>query len=228
MIAMGLLFFCQPGQQRQFFQAFPDGPRRCSPENYAFAANHLLAGNPALCSQDRTRLDADVVGNANLASHHDAIFQHRAAGKSGLRGDYNVFSNLAVVGNVYQVVDFRSSTDARHVQGSAVDGRVSADLDVVLDLEPSDLRKLLVAARRLIAHVTEAVAAEHSAGMNDHAISDAHAGIDGDVRIEITVASDGCPRADHAACPDARALSDVRVFADDDSLFNRNVVRQLR
>ena len=114
------------------------------------------------------------------------------------------------------------------LQGSAIDGGVGADLDIIFDLKPADLRELFIMARRLIAHVAETVAAEHRAGMNDHAVSEPHAGINSDIWIQITIASDAYFRADHAAGPNPRALSDLHAFADDDSLFNRDIVGQLR
>ena len=146
-----------------------------------------------------------------------------AAGKSGLRGDHYIFSDLAVMTDVHQIVDLRASADAGDVQGAAIHGRVGADLDVIFNFQPADLRKLFIPAGLLIAHVAEAVAAEHRAGVNDHAIAESRARIDSDIRIQI----DSRVRcftfgADHAAGADPRILSDVHVFADDHSLFDRH------
>ena len=64
--------------------------------------------------------------------------------------------------------------------------------------------------------------------MNNHAVSEPHARIDSDIWIEITIASDAYFRPDYAAGADSRASSDVHAFADDDSLFNGDIVGQLR
>jgi len=210
-------------QHSQFFEVLPDGPRRRAPENYALAANYLLAGNAALGAQDRACLDANMIGNAHLTRHYHAIFQHRAAGKAGLRGDHNVLADLAVVANVHQVVDFCASGYAGCVQCTAINGGVGADFDVIFDFEAADLRKLFITAGRLIAHVAEAIAAEHRARVNDDSVSEACTGIDRDVRIQITIASDDCFRADHAAGADPRALADGRALADDYSLSDCDV-----
>src|ERR1700693_5377513 len=98
-----------------------------------------------------------MFADADLAAENDILFDGDTAGEAGLRGDHHVFSDLAVVADVYEVVDFRASANAGCIQGSAVDGGVGADLDVVFDFQAPDLRKLFVTASRLIAHVAEAV-----------------------------------------------------------------------
>jgi hypothetical protein len=57
------------------------------------------------------------------------------------------------------------------LQRAAVDGRVGADLHVVLDQQRPLLRKLRVSAGLLVAHIAEAVRAQHHSGMNDDAIA---------------------------------------------------------
>ena len=167
-----------------------------------------------------------MFADANLSAKHDIFFYRNTAGKACLGGDYHIFSDLAVVANVNQIIDFRASPDAGCVEGSAVDGGVGADLDIVFDFQTSDLRKLFITASRLVTHIAEAVAAKHCAGVDDYAVSKTHARINRHVRIEITTRSDAYVRANYAACSDSRVLSDPRTFADHDSLFNRNSVSQ--
>ena len=63
--------------------------------------------------------------------------------------------------DVHQVVEFDAVADASDAQRRAIDAGVRADLDVVADLDASDLRELLIAVRA--AHESEAVGAEHAA-----------------------------------------------------------------
>ena len=164
---------------------------------------------------------------ANLSTQHDIFFYRDTSREPGLGGDNNIFSDLAVVANVYQIVDFRASSDAGFVQRSAIDSGIGADLDIIFDFQAADLRKLFVAASRLVAHIAKAVAAEHGTGVNNYAVSKTHAGINRHVRIEITTRSDVYVRANYAACADPRVLSDLRTFADYASLLNRNSCREM-
>ena len=75
-----------------------------------------------------------------------------------------------VVADLDEIVDLGALADHRVAAGAAVDRRVGADLDVVLDDDPADLRHLEVAAR---AHgEAEAVLADAHAGMDDDAVAD--------------------------------------------------------
>src|SRR5207245_5682989 len=121
--------------------------------------------------------------DAHLGSENDVFFDYDTARKTGLRGNHHVFSDLAVVADVDQVVDLGAAPDAGDFQGSAVDGRVGADLDVIGDFEAAGLREFHVVSGCRIAHITEAVAAEHGASIDDHSIAEPHPGIDGDVGI---------------------------------------------
>lgn len=112
-----------------------------------------------MSSDHSAGFDAGVVANADLSSHDDVVFDRDAAGEAGLGGDDYIFSELAVVADVNEIIDFCALADASFVEGSAVDGRVGSDFDVVFEDEAPDLRGLLVASSLRIADVAEPFAA---------------------------------------------------------------------
>src|SRR4051812_17587113 len=129
-----LLLLCEPGEYRQLFQVFADGASRGSPEDYAFAPNYLVARNSCLRPEYRSFFDADVIGNAYLSADENIIFKNGAAGNAALRGDDDVASELRIVADVHQVVELYAGTDDGRVERAAIDGDVSADLDIIADL----------------------------------------------------------------------------------------------
>ena len=124
-----------------------------------------------------------MLSDSDLPAQNDVVLDHDAAREAGLRGDHYVFADLAVVADVDQVVNLRAPADARDFQSAPVDGGVGADLHMVFDFQASDLGEFFVASGGFVAHVTEAVAAENRARMDDHVVADSRAGIEGYVRI---------------------------------------------
>ena len=88
-------------------------------------------------------------------------------GDADLGHDQTVFSNLNIVSDVNQIIDFRSGSDARFAGGRAIHGDIGADLDVVFHDHSADLRNLVVDAA--LRGKAVAVGAQHRAGLNNHA-----------------------------------------------------------
>ena len=103
-----------------------------------------------------------------------------------------------VVADMDEVVDFCAAADAGFVERAAVDGGVGADLYVVFDDQASDLRGLLVASGLRVAHVAEAFTAQDGARLNDDAVAECCARVDGDVGVDAAMAADYHVVADHA------------------------------
>jgi hypothetical protein len=125
----------------------------------------------------------------------------------------------------HQVIDFGAAADARFADGGAVDGAIGLDFDVILEHGNSRLLGLAPASVRF-ARVTEAVAANHRAVLQDHPIAelavfadagmgvgeesfaDARAAINGDEAVQ-----DGV-RADHHVVIDKTIRANVGAYAD--------------
>ena len=134
------------------------------------AAGRNVGHDPRLRAQHRAGADGDVVGEADLPSHHDEISHFRAAGNAGLPGDQAVPADADVVRDLHQIVDLGALADDGVAGRAAVDRGVGADLDVILNDDPAGLRNFLMASRRR--QIAEAVLADARAGMDDHAIAD--------------------------------------------------------
>ena len=111
-----------------------------------------------------------VIGDANLARHHDVFAGRAAAGDADLRADQVVAADAAVVADLHEVVDLRAAADDGGAVGAAVDRRARADFDVIADFDIAELGAELVAA--IDGGVAEAVSAEHRAGVNDDVLAE--------------------------------------------------------
>src|SRR5690606_10003109 len=94
-------------------------------------------------------------------------------------------------------------------EGTAVDGGVGADLDVVADDDAADLRDLDPTAVAL-AREAEAVRADHRASMHDAAPPQRTAVVDRDVGVE------------HRSVAQHHPVTDVAAGADHDALAHRD------
>ena len=128
----------------------------------------------------------------------------------------------AVVADLDEVIDLGALADHRVAAGATVDTGVGADLDVVLDDDPADLRDLHVP---LGAHrETEAVLPNAGAGMDDDAVADQRR-LQGRARADRAVAADADLRADHDMGGDHGPRTDLgsrpdhRAGIDDDARF---------
>src|SRR5438309_10139462 len=112
-----------------------------------------------------------MLANPDLPTTHRSIIHNDAAGKPRLRCDDDIFANVAIVSDVNQVVDLRSAPDSCLIEGAAINGCIGTDFHVIFNHQPSNLRKLLVMPGLAITHVTETIAAQHSPGIHDDAVS---------------------------------------------------------
>ena len=167
-----------------------------------------------MSAEDGPVFDADMIGDADLPADDYVVFNDRAAGKAGLRGDDDVLADLDVVTNMDQVVDLCPSANASFVKSAAVNGRVCANVDVVFDYQPADLRELLVAAGLLVANVAEAFAAEHGTGLDSNSIAQGRARIHRDIRVQTTMRADFDGIAKYAAGADSGVVPNLRMVAD--------------
>ncbi len=126
--------------------------------------------------------------------------------------DHAMTADHHVVGDLHEVIDLGALADHRVARGAAVDRRVGADLDIVLDDDPADLRHLQVAVR---AHgEAEAVLADAGARMDDDAVAEqrvaeGRAGADRAIPADPDVGPDR-PRS----APITRARADLGTGTD--------------
>src|SRR5690606_4177711 len=130
-----------PAQHRGLAPVFLDVPGRCPKK---LRTRRPALGYPCPAIDDGSGADGEVPAGTGAAPEQDAVLQNRRSRKAGLRGDQAVASNPAVVADLHEVVDLAAFADHRIAQGPAVDGRIGADLDAILNDHAAQLRDLAV------------------------------------------------------------------------------------
>src|SRR5467141_410488 len=141
--------------------------------------------------------DGFAGGDAGLGTGDGPVFEDAVIRDADLSAHHHMMPQSAGTGNA----------------GLRGDYRVRADLHVVRDLHDAHLRKLPVTAA--VVGVTKTVRADHRAGVNLDAISDAGSAVERDARMNSAVFADPAPGTDYAVRTDLRAVADVGVLGDD-------------
>src|SRR5437660_5658981 len=222
------ILFRQSGEDRQLFQILLDRSCGRSPEDYALSTNYFLTGNPALRSKNGSILDAHVVRDSDLPANDDIILYHCAAGETCLRRDHNVLADIDVVSHMHQVIDFCAAANAGEIERAAIDGGIRANLHVIFDDKPSDLRELFVVAGFRVSDIAEAVASKHGSSVNHNSVAKFGARIDGDVGIDATIASNLHLLADNGTCSDSGSFADLHIFGDNNPFLDHYIFSQFR
>ncbi len=101
--------------------------------------------NPALGTEHCAIANSTMIGNADLAAHHDVVARRdRACNPHESREDV-VLADLTVVRDLNLVVEFRAHANSRCAKGGSIDRRTGTDFHVVADLDIADLGDLRVA-----------------------------------------------------------------------------------
>src|SRR6185503_10165054 len=96
-----------------------------------------------------------------------------------------MFSDHHIVGDLHQVVDFRTLADDRWTQGAAIDGDVRADFNVVVNHRAPHLGHLAVDA--FVEHVTKPIRSNDGSRVNAHALADLTARVNYDIGKKMSV-----------------------------------------
>src|SRR4051812_42261892 len=118
-----------------------DGPGWYAPINFSLAPYDLPSGHTAFGSENHSCPNGDMVTNPYLSADDRCIFYHAASGNTSLRSDYDVFPHLHVMSDVNKIVELGAASDDGRIQSASIDGRIGADLNVIVDLQPADLGK---------------------------------------------------------------------------------------
>src|ERR1700761_4646141 len=128
-------------QLRQIAQILLQRPRGATPEHLSSTTHLLSAQHAGATPEDHARSYRCVFSNPYLAAQNRTIFDHARSGDPRLRRNDHVLSNHAVVPDVHQIIDLRSTPDPRLAQRSTIDRSIRANLHIVLDDQSSLLRK---------------------------------------------------------------------------------------
>src|SRR5882724_6435599 len=127
--------------------------------------------------------------------------------------------------DLHEIVDFDTLLNPRPAKTSTINRRVRADLDIVVDLNNSELLDFFLAA---IDHLkSKAVRANDRAAMNDHSRANAGALADRYPRINHASRSNYRFMPNVASCPDRSAVTDPRTGFDDSMRLDRDAFSEL-
>src|SRR5262249_8996031 len=129
-----------------------------------------------------------------------------------------VRANAAIVADHHEVVDLGPRADARRVEGTTVDRGAGADLDVVVNHDPTQLRHLDMAS--LLLAIAEPVGAEDRVGVDDDTLAEHTAVVEDNVRVQGHVVAEPAVTADDDAGIEATASTDDGPFANADKGVN--------
>src|SRR6476620_5275254 len=105
-----------------------------------------------------------------LPGDYNTIADARGTGDADLRHDQAQAADANVVADLNEIVNLGPGANDGVIEAAAIDGRVRADLDVLLDDAPPNVRNLVVDS--VAEHVAKAIASQASAGLHHHARSE--------------------------------------------------------
>src|SRR5579875_1407924 len=209
----------------QFRQAVEDGhglaPREIIHGGIARIdrSSRHVAGHAALRRNGRAVADGQMPRRAHLPGKDAMVANGRRPGEANLATEQRVLAHLAGVANEHKVVDFRAPSDARLAHGGAINGAVGLDLDVIFHDGDAGLA-YFVPVPSAIRREAEAVAADHHAILQNHAVAEAAVFANAGVRVREEIVADaraGINRDEtvqHGALADLHAIRDVAIRPD--------------
>src|SRR3954454_8334687 len=120
--------------------------RRCAPPRSAI--RRKIPRHSSLAADDVSISDLYVTIDTDLTADHHVIADATAPRKSGLRRDDRVLADNDVVRDLHQIINLCAALDPRPAKACPIDGGVSSNLHVVVDLHDAELRHFLVLALR--------------------------------------------------------------------------------
>src|SRR5882724_7701791 len=164
----------------------------------------------------------EVISHADLTTHNDTVLQRGATRDSDLAGEQTVTSDRHVVRDLHQIVDLASLPDHGVPDGPAVNARIGADFDVVLDDHTSNLGNLVGSARA--SHIAKAILPNGTAGVDDDPVADQGMhdrgiGPDRAVATDADLRPNDRPGPDHGPAADLGARSDDSAWIDGHAVF---------
>jgi hypothetical protein len=161
-----------------------------------------------------------MIDNSHASPEHNTLADPGTSGDPSLGGDHGVLSHPHIVSDLNQIIDFDAFSDESSSKCSSVYGRVGAYFHVVFQFHDPDLGYLNSAG--IFLSVSEAIAADHDAGMQDHPVANPTAVSNNHVRMEHTILTDANPFSQKHARIENRPRSHLRFSTDKDVWKHRN------
>src|SRR5271170_4841218 len=174
-------------------QPFPIVDRRISADRSS--GGHIV-GDSGLSGGHHAIPNVAVSGDADLSGKNDVVAHLSRAGKADLSAEQSVVAHGRAVTDLHQVIDLAPHPDARLADTRPVDAGVRLHLDIVGDHNRPGLgyfrpRSLVVFGK------AKAVAADHSAVLQNDAVADAAAFADDRMRMSEEIIANPRSRVEH-------------------------------
>ena len=154
-----------------------------------------------------------MAGDTYLAGQGDVVADRGAAGYPHLGDNHAVAPDLAVVGDLHQVVELGALLYQGRLQGGPVDGRIGADLHIVLKHHDADLGNTVVTATVRASQPNPSLPMT-APGWKDHPVAEAATLADHRIGVHHTVIADHCPLVNDGAAMDDGAVADGNAVPD--------------
>ena len=170
-----------------------------------------IAHDAAFSSNADIRANCEMIADGGLSAYHYAVAKCGAASDSRLSGQHAVTADADVMANLDQIIDHGPCADYRIVKRTPIDGRIGANLHIVFDDDPAELRH----AEQFLWSHDEAKARTTDAGVriNVHARADERTGDTG-VCAYPAIVADYDTIVDDSITIDVTALADMCVATD--------------
>src|SRR4051794_21392339 len=156
----------EPAQHRDLAQGFRHRLRRIATPD--LACRHVVHESTS-GGKLGSRPDGQMVGEADTATHGDVVTDDDGTGDTR-KPRYNAIATDAnIVGDLNQIVDLGPLADDRVGHRAAIDGRIGADLDIILNDDAADLRHAFGPLGA--AHEAEAILADPGAAVDDDTVA---------------------------------------------------------
>ena len=165
----------------------------------------------ALRGNLRPSSDFEVISDAHLSAHHDAIVYASASGNANLGANHAAASNTDVVSNMHQIIENSARADHRVARCSTVYGAVGSNLNIILDDDAAELKHPHKPIRS--GHKAEALRSDRYTSLDFDAPPDQRV-TDTCVGADLRIVAQSNPFTQHRVGADVTSASDFNASAD--------------
>ena len=185
---------------------------------------HILV-EPRARADKSTVAHRQMPGRTRLCHKHNGPTNPRSARKTRLSHNNRVFTDVTVVTDLHEIVDFGSPPNACETEAAPINGRVGTDFHVAFDQQSSQLGR---ADTRifLVTDKTKSLPSQDRPGMHNHAIPKLGALSNNRTGVEFAILTDLNIRVDVNTRMQDRSGTDSGSLPDGHTRSHRNPIGQ--
>jgi hypothetical protein len=166
-----------------------------------------------------------MVRDTDLPRHHDVIARCGRPGDPDLAAQDVVSADLAVVADLDQIVDLCSGTNSRWAESPSINGAARADFDVVLNLDPPELRNFHVPP--VLNAIAEPIRSNHCIRVDRDAVTEDRIVVEHYVRMQRNIAAEPAKPAQYNTGMERTIVRDFCPFPNDCPVTNAHPFTEL-